>query len=309
MNVLDEIKAIRRWLAELNRLLMAIRRAGGAGEANTASNQGAGGVGLYNGKVAVDLQFRNINAASNKITVALDAPNKEVDIDVDPSKIDIGDLKDVSAAAPNDNDVLTWDAGGATWQPEVGGGGGGAVNPMAFRRIGRCYTTWDYYYNRNTSQVKNTLHAYPFIVPTSQDFDRIIVEVVTAPVNGVCRLGIYDDDGDVYPDNLIVDSGELDTSTIGFKAGVIAETLTPGLYWLVINSNGDTNVYIRGMDWDTSYPQSYFAILGRPDTSFLSPPYLFWRLSEAYAALPNPFTGGATAVNNADLGSIFLRKA
>lgn len=125
MNIIDEIGKIRTWLAELNRLLMGICRAGG--EANTASNQGAGGVGLYNGKVAADLQFRNINAASNKITVVHDAPNKEVDIDVDPSKIDLGDLGDVDNAAPNDNDVLTWDAAGATWQPEVGGGGGGVV--------------------------------------------------------------------------------------------------------------------------------------------------------------------------------------
>lgn len=54
----------------------------GAGEANTASNQGVGGVGLVNGKVGVDLQFRNINAGSSKITVTLDAPNKEVDLDV-----------------------------------------------------------------------------------------------------------------------------------------------------------------------------------------------------------------------------------
>jgi len=55
---------------------------GGGGETNTASNQGVGGVGLYNSKVGVDLQFRNINAGSSKVTVTLDAPNKEVDIDV-----------------------------------------------------------------------------------------------------------------------------------------------------------------------------------------------------------------------------------
>lgn len=53
-----------------------------AGEANTATNVGVGGVGVVSGKVGVDLQFRSINAASSKVSVALDAGNKEVDLDV-----------------------------------------------------------------------------------------------------------------------------------------------------------------------------------------------------------------------------------
>lgn len=55
---------------------------GSAGEANTASNVGAGGVGLYKSKTGFNLDFRNINAGSSKVTVSLDAPNNEVDIDV-----------------------------------------------------------------------------------------------------------------------------------------------------------------------------------------------------------------------------------
>jgi len=37
----------------------------------------------------------------------------------------LNDLSNV-AGSPSDNDVLTWDAGGATWQPEAASGGGGA---------------------------------------------------------------------------------------------------------------------------------------------------------------------------------------
>jgi hypothetical protein len=55
---------------------------GGSGEANTASNVGIGGVGLYDAKTGVNLDLRNINAGSSKVSVTLDAPNKEVDIDV-----------------------------------------------------------------------------------------------------------------------------------------------------------------------------------------------------------------------------------
>ena len=63
-----------------------------SGEANTASNQGAGGVGLFDTKNGVDLEFRNINAGSNKVTVALDAPNREVDIDVAEGNLDLANI-------------------------------------------------------------------------------------------------------------------------------------------------------------------------------------------------------------------------
>lgn len=68
---------------------------GGGGSINDGANVGAGGIGVYDGVVGDTLNFRNINAASAKITVALDNPNKEVDIDVDPSQIDVADLAGV----------------------------------------------------------------------------------------------------------------------------------------------------------------------------------------------------------------------
>lgn len=57
------------------------------GEDNTASNVGAGGVGLFKQKILVDLEFKNINAGSSKITITDDVANDEVDIDVDESNI------------------------------------------------------------------------------------------------------------------------------------------------------------------------------------------------------------------------------
>jgi hypothetical protein len=64
----------------------------GSGENNTASNVGAGGVGVYKQKTGVDLEFKNINAGSSKISVADDVGNDEVDIDVVEANITLGNL-------------------------------------------------------------------------------------------------------------------------------------------------------------------------------------------------------------------------
>lgn len=55
---------------------------GGGGEANTASNIGSVGVGVYRQKTGVNLEFKNVAAASNKVTVANNVGNNTVDIDV-----------------------------------------------------------------------------------------------------------------------------------------------------------------------------------------------------------------------------------
>jgi len=69
--------------------------AGTGGEANTGSNQGVDGVGVFDVKSGVDLQFRNIASASNKVTVVLNG--KDIDIDIDPSKIAHSTLNDDEA--------------------------------------------------------------------------------------------------------------------------------------------------------------------------------------------------------------------
>ncbi len=70
----------------------------GSGEANTASNAGTAGVGVYKQKTGTDLELRNINAGSDKITVTLDSANNEVDIDADASEIVTSATVDAAAA-------------------------------------------------------------------------------------------------------------------------------------------------------------------------------------------------------------------
>jgi hypothetical protein len=53
---------------------------GTAGEANTATNIGGDGVGVFAAKVGADLQFRHIAPASDRVTVALDGQDIEIDV-------------------------------------------------------------------------------------------------------------------------------------------------------------------------------------------------------------------------------------
>ena len=61
----------------------AISSAQSNGEVNTASNQGAGGVGIFYQKSGVDLQFKNINVDDSHLTVTDDSANHEIDIKTD----------------------------------------------------------------------------------------------------------------------------------------------------------------------------------------------------------------------------------
>ncbi len=81
------------------------------GEVNTASNQGASGVGLFDTKSGVDLQFKNIDAGSTRVVITNDAVNKTVDIDINPAVIDHDSLFNFSANEHIDHSAVSITAG------------------------------------------------------------------------------------------------------------------------------------------------------------------------------------------------------
>jgi hypothetical protein len=87
------------------------------GETNTASNQGVAGVGVYYQKVGVDLQFKNINAANNQISITDDVGNHEIDIGVVESNIKLDDL-----GTAEDNTDLNATTGAHGLLLKLGGG-------------------------------------------------------------------------------------------------------------------------------------------------------------------------------------------
>ena len=62
---------------------------GTGGEVNTASNIGVYGIGIFKDKIGVDLRFKKLNSASNKIILTDDSINNTVNIDVDYENLPI----------------------------------------------------------------------------------------------------------------------------------------------------------------------------------------------------------------------------
>src|SRR6056297_3025824 len=79
----------------------------GTGEANGGINIGTAGVGIFDSKSGVNLQFKKINAGSNKITITDDTANDEVDIDVDTSNFGLSstDISDFDTEVGNNTTV------------------------------------------------------------------------------------------------------------------------------------------------------------------------------------------------------------
>jgi len=92
------------------------------GEANTGSNQGTGGVGVFIQKTGVDLEFKNINASNNTINIIDDTGNNEIDIAVNVGNLDHGEL---SGLLDDDHTIYALLAGRSGGQTLIGGTGSG----------------------------------------------------------------------------------------------------------------------------------------------------------------------------------------
>jgi len=132
----------------------------------------------------------------------------------------------------------------------------------------------------------DTIYAFPFVAVRAMTIDRLAVHVTTAHAGKTCRLGIYSDDGNGAPGDLVVDAGTVSVASTGVKAATIDEALTPGVYWLVIHGDSASAKV-------TGYNPAH-CMFGFPTTDFQET----WRagayLSRAFASgLPDPF-GTAT---------------
>jgi len=118
--------------------------------------------------------------------------------------------------------------------------------------------------------------------------DRIAVEIKTAAVDKSARLGIYRNGTNMYPGALVLDCGTINCGTTGVKEIVIDQQLSKGLYWLVIVSDGAPQIE------QALVVSKFLGIIGNNYSSY----YVGWDVSQAYGALPDPFTIGGSLVQN-----------
>ncbi|MDD3813310.1 MAG: hypothetical protein PHZ02_01580 [Desulfocapsaceae bacterium] len=151
--------------------------------------------------------------------------------------------------------------------------------------------------------VANTMVAIPFITPNTINLDEIAINI-TAGTAGASstRLGIYIDNGNLYPGSLILDAGTVDSSAAGgggVKTIIINQKLIKStLYWLVAVSDGTPG--LRAASIAATLP-----ILGYPNT-LPTTPGVGYAPAFIFAPLPDPFPAGANTIST-NIPLIYVR--
>lgn len=127
------------------------------------------------------------------------------------------------------------------------------------------------------------LYAIPYRVSKTATYVVLGIEITTN-TTGNFRLGVYNDSGGV-PASLKFDGGAVAMGgASGFKSVSISQILTPAWYWLAFVS--DATPTCRAITASAALQWTGFT--SGTDTT-TKPGFT---VSQAYGALPDPFTGG-----------------
>jgi len=148
----------------------------------------------------------------------------------------------------------------------------------------------------------DTLWALPMILTQTTKFDTITFRVTTnSTAGGVARVGIYRDNGNMYPGALIFDSGSIATDSGTVKDTTITSGLQifpPGMYWGAIV-------------FGTAAPQTkvFNTIPGMISLGFDSglsgnTSGYGYSVAHAFAALPDPYTASATLLTSSPSATV-----
>ncbi len=128
------------------------------------------------------------------------------------------------------------------------------------------------------------LHAIPIMIGKERTVDRIAIRVTVVALTKSAYLGIYEDDGDLYPSSLAVDGATVSIHAVDNVEVTISKVLTPGFYWLVILPEADCTIKAH------FYTLPLLGVGGATFDTY----YKWWKVSQAYGALPSDFPGGAS---------------
>jgi hypothetical protein len=198
--------------------------------------------------------------------------------------------------AANDKTVVT-----------IPGATGGAMAAYPGHRLGatqdRWYTSMLTAENGSTGiPAANVLRVTPFIPSRNMTVDRIAA-LVTSGVTGNARLGIYSDDGNLYPSARLVDSGSLSTSVATVIVATVSVALTGGqLYWLAHVHN------TASVQWQNSQSSAMPSILGLDNALTRGAVGVGWAATFTFAALPTPYPASAPVLAANALGpTVYIR--
>lgn len=155
----------------------------------------------------------------------------------------------------------------------------------------------------NNTPVSGTLYAFPTMISQNITVDEMAFDLEATGASSHVRIGIYTDNGNMYPNALVVDAGETNTGSHGL--GTITLTglsakISPGLYWLVYENDG-TSPQVRGPATGGLTP-----ILGA-GSSISTVGMVGWSVVNTYGALPGTFPGSAGLIGNPPFPGIFFR--
>lgn len=153
----------------------------------------------------------------------------------------------------------------------------------------------------------NSLRAFPFFVPKTTLFDRIAIRVTTAGTGTTprARIGVYKDNGNIYPGQLVLDAGEVDVSSTGLKELTINLKLKGGkLYWLAFVGQDTASLVFAA----TPAADSFATFLGF-DNALSGSAFSGFAHVQTYGPLPVTFPFSSPVDWSLNVPLIALRKA
>ena len=158
-----------------------------------------------------------------------------------------------------------------------------------YRLAGRYYAGyWVPTTGTATAIVADRLYAMPFVTAKAHKVTQMGIYVSTGVADTLARLGIYQDDGALYPGALVLDAGTIATTATAYREITgLTQMLAPNtLYWRVLVGNG-----VPTLNWENTGDIS--GILGSANATpggMCSGYYVAF----TYAVLPATFPASAT---------------
>lgn len=154
------------------------------------------------------------------------------------------------------------------------------------------------------STLKDLLIVTPFILSSTKTIDEIVCEVTVAGTAGsVIRMGIYSDNGNVFPGALLIDAGTVAGDTVAVKTIVINQVMQPGLYWLAFFHNSFANITVRALSATAGVTPS---VMGIVKTSITNAQLNRIAATLTYTTLPANFPTTSIAFTNSTIPMVLV---